>query len=188
MVRRSGLGWVTTARHRPDLKGVEVGNLPRIGPNLENGIPRSMKPAPPRTTEPDTHGRGTRTDHSARITAVPETRTSRANGTTTALGPGTRTTAADGNGATSSQSNPAVLEDPESQSRSEMSSRRRRQPPPGNRARWWSEVDEPAYPMCYMGLARGRCAPPSIPRLPAPLTGSRPSGGRPRHALPEMHR
>ena len=153
MLRRSGLGRVRRASHRPDLNGVEVGNPPtRIEPNLETQSPRSMKPLPPRATEPDARGR------------EPST----ANGTTTTPGPGTRTTAADGNGETSSQRNPAALEDPESHGRSEMSNRRRRQPPPGNRSWWWSEVDEPADPMCvhwgWRGVAAHPLRTPGIPR------------------------
>ena len=39
---------------------------------------------------------------------------------------------------------------------------------------------EPADPMCYIGLARGRAAPPSNPLHPAALPGLRAAGAAPR--------
>ena len=36
---------------------------------------------------------------------------------------------------------------------------------------WPFRRHEPADPMCYIGLARGRSAPPSNPLLPAALPG-----------------
>ena len=62
--------------------------------------------------------------------------------------------------------NGSALEDPDSLSRSRMTSPRRRPPPRGNRSWWWSEVDEAAYAMCHIAhLARG--STPSTPLLPA---------------------
>ena len=56
--------------------------------------------------------------------------------------------------------------------------------PPVGAGSWRLGHHEPADPMSDIGLARGRCAPPSNPRHPATLPGSRPSGGRcPRSSL-----
>ena len=89
--------------------------------------------------------------------------------------PSIRATGADDSGE-SQVGNGAALEDLDPLTRSEMTRSRTTETAHGKgwlpSCRW----REPAYPMCYMGLAKGRCAPPSIPRLPAPLPGARPSG------------
>ena len=80
---------------------------------------------------------------------------------------------------------PAAREEPKSHTRSEMTSSRTTET--AHRVSWLlpSTRQEPAYPMSDIGLARGRCAPPSIPRLPAALPGSRPSGGRRLRSSPD---
>ena len=80
------------------------------------------------------------------------------------------------------------LEDPDPLTRSEMTGSRRAGTADRNSWLLTLGCQEPAYSMCYMELARGRCAPPSNPRLPAALPGSRPSGGRRLCSFPEMHR
>ena len=45
---------------------------------------------------------------------------------------------------------------------------------------WPFRRHEPADPMCYIGLARGRSAPPSNPRLPAAQPGLQAGRSAPR--------
>ena len=76
------------------------------------------------------------------------------------------------------------LEDLDPLTRSEMTSSRTTGRADRNSWLLTLGCQEPAYPMSDIGLARGRCAPPSIPRHPAPLPGSRLNGGRcPRSSL-----
>ena len=63
--------------------------------------------------------------------------------------------------------NRSGLEDPKQLTRSEMTSSRTTGTAHGNSWLLSCTWQEPAYPMCHIGLASGRCAPPSNPRHPA---------------------
>jgi len=135
-----------------------------------------MQPGPPRTTDPDPDGRGTRTpaDLNARTTTASRGENQHGEWDHDDAGSGNENDGVDGDGA---QRTRPRLRIRSQHGRCGMSSRRRREPPPGNSSGWWSTADEPADPMCYIGLARGRCAPPSNPRHLAALS---PSSGKSR--------
>ena len=76
--------------------------------------------------------------------------------------------------------NGPALEDLDPFTKSEMTSSRTTETAHGNSWLPTCRCREPAYPMCHIVLARGRCAPPSNPRLPAAVPGLRAEGAAPR--------
>ena len=177
-----GLGWATRAFHRPDPNGAEVGNLPRIEPDLETRIPSVHEPVPPRTTGPDTHARGTRTapDHPPRPRREPARRT----------GPRQRRVREREQRWLTGTGQPRVRGTrphlriwPAHQIRNDQLTN------DGNAGResWLitSGCDEPAYPLCTQGAGHGDAAPPWTPGLTRPAGRDR-GGCRPRTPAP-MH-